>query len=259
MTWGAVAVGGATVIGGAISGQQQAQAQAEANEANAAMAAAQLGEQARQFDIGQRVRGLDIERTQQGELERRQYENELNRQLQDRFGALRGENLAALAPYRQAGEAATGQMTALLGLGTPEEQAAARSAFSESPGQSFLRQEQEQALLRNAAAIGGLGGGNVRTALQGQAFGRAQTDYQNYLRQLQALGGQGLSAARGGLEAGYGPERFRTQRGVALDVANMPSDLLKHQGFNYEPSGSGGSDLWDFLSTPGPLGRTLGF
>ena len=48
----------------------------------------------------------------------------------------------------------------------PEAQAAAFANFRESAGQKYFRERQEQALLRNAAAIGGIGGGRVRTALQ---------------------------------------------------------------------------------------------
>jgi hypothetical protein len=65
------------------------------------------------------------------------------------------------------------RQAALSGALGPEEQQRAIDEFIESPGQQFLRDEQEQALLRNTAAIGGLGGGRVRSALQEQALGRA--------------------------------------------------------------------------------------
>lgn len=63
------------------------------------------------------------------------------------------------------------------------------------PGQQFIRERQEQALLRRAAALGGLGGGQVRTALQQQAAGFAQQDLQNQLARLAALAGGGQQAA----------------------------------------------------------------
>ena len=100
-----------------------------------------------------------------------------------------------LAPFREAGVSALGQQQALLGLGTPEEQEAALAAFAETPGQRFLRQQQERALLRNASAIGGLGGGNIKTDLQGQASGRAQTDLANRFSRLGAISGTGQQAA----------------------------------------------------------------
>ena len=96
------------------------------------------------------------------------------------------------APFREAGLSALQEQQALLGQGGAEEQQAAFAAFADTPGQQFLRAQQERALVRNASAIGGLGGGNVRTALQEQAFGRAQTDLGQQFNRLSALrtGGQ---------------------------------------------------------------------
>lgn len=68
---------------------------------------------------------------------------------------------------------------------TPEFTATAEELAAEeadiptvTPGQEFIRERQRQALLRSAGAIGGLGGGRVRTALQQQAAGFAQQDIQ---------------------------------------------------------------------------------
>jgi len=97
----------------------------------------------------------------------------------------------AAEPFRQAGLGALEQQQALLGLAGPEARQQALAGFQESPGQQFIRQRQERALLRNQAAIGGLGGGNVRTALQQQAAGFAQQDLQNQLARLGGIAGQG--------------------------------------------------------------------
>jgi hypothetical protein len=117
-----------------------------------------------------------------------------------------------MKPFREAGVSALEQQQALLGLGTPEEQQAAFAAFAETPGQKFLRDQQERALLRNAAAIGGLGGGNIRTALQQQAFGRAQTDIANQFARLGGLSGAGQQAA--GLTGQFGQQ-------TAANIANL--------------------------------------
>ena len=101
------------------------------------------------------------------------------------------------APFREIGLEAMQRQRALSGLGTQAEQQAAFAAFAESPGQQFLQAQQEQALLRNVSAIGGLGGGNVRTALQEQAMARAQTDYTNQFNRLAALSGTGQVSAQG--------------------------------------------------------------
>ena len=99
-----------------------------------------------------------------------------------------------LQPFQEAGVSALQQQQALLGLSGADAQQQAFNQFTESPGQRFLRERQEKALLRNASAIGGLGGGNVRTALQEQAAGIAQQDFQNQFGRLGQLAGQGQSA-----------------------------------------------------------------
>lgn len=94
-------------------------------------------------------------------------------------------------PFREAGVSALGQQQALLGLSGRQAQQQAFQQFQESPGQAFLRERGEQALLRQSAAIGGLGGGQVRSALQQQGIGFAQQDLQNQLARLGAMAGQG--------------------------------------------------------------------
>lgn len=98
-------------------------------------------------------------------------------------------------PYRQAGEGALEREAALTGAMGPEAQARAFAEYSESPGQKYMREQQEKALLRSSAAIGGLGGGNVRTALQEQAAGIASQNYQQDLENLRSLAGRGQQAA----------------------------------------------------------------
>jgi hypothetical protein len=97
------------------------------------------------------------------------------------------------SPFREAGVGALGQQQALLGLSGQEAQQTAFAGLEESPGQRFIRDRQERALLRNASATGGLGGGNVLTALQQQAAGFAQQDIQNQFGRLGQLAGQGQS------------------------------------------------------------------
>jgi len=257
MTWGAVAIGGATIVSSYMGGRQQERAQREANKQNVQISADQSAEGARQFDvsqaqrelefdvsqtqragevaegarrfdISQAQRGLDIERSMESESERRSREDEINRQLQEKFDVLRGENIGAMSPYAEAGQGALVEQQALMGLGGQEAQDAAMARFSESPGQRFLRERQEKALLRNQSAIGGLGGGNVRTALQEQAFGRAQTQLGERMAQLSALSASGQQAASAGLQAGYGPGRVLTgeTRGISTETpygANVPS------------------------------------
>lgn len=102
-----------------------------------------------------------------------------------------------LQAYSQAGQLAQAQQAALSGLLGKDAQQAAFDDFMASPGQEFLRDSQEKALLRNSAAIGGLGGGNVRTALQQQALGNAAQDFGNYYARLGETANRGAQAGQG--------------------------------------------------------------
>lgn len=99
-----------------------------------------------------------------------------------------------LAPFQEAGVGALEQQQALLGLSGTEAQQTAFTGLEESPGQKFLRDRAQRNLLRNAGAIGGLGGGNVRSALVEQGVGFAQQDLQNQFGRLGQLAGQGQAA-----------------------------------------------------------------
>ena len=102
--------------------------------------------------------------------------------------------LGLLGPSIEAGDSARQQQMALLGLLGPEAQQAAQAQFQQSPGQQFIRERQERALTRNQAAMGGLGGGNIKTALQQQAAGFASQDFNNQFNRLGGLSGAGNNA-----------------------------------------------------------------
>jgi hypothetical protein len=101
------------------------------------------------------------------------------------------QSQAQAEPFRQAGLGALEQQQALLGLSGSSAQQQAFDQFQQSPGQAFLQQRGQQALLRNSAAVGGLGGGQVRSELQQQGIGFAQQDLQNQLARLGSIAGQG--------------------------------------------------------------------
>lgn len=90
-----------------------------------------------------------------------------------------------MRPYADAGLNALQQQAALI---------TDPGSFEESAAQKFYRERQEQSLLRNQAAIGGLGGGNVRTALQEQAAGIAGQYRQQEIQNLGQLTGMGFQA-----------------------------------------------------------------
>jgi hypothetical protein len=115
-------------------------------------------------------------------------------------GDINTASQAALGPlsgYAQSGQGANSLQGNLLGANGYAAQAQAMRDFQNSPGQDFLRQEQERAVLRNAAATGGTQGGAVLEELQRRAFGRAGTAFNDRISQLGQLGDQGLTASQG--------------------------------------------------------------
>ena len=79
--------------------------------------------------------------------------------------AAREEMRGLLQPYVEAGGPALQAQMAALGLAGPEAQQAYVAQQEQSPAFQALARQQEEALLQNASATGGLRGGNVQGAL----------------------------------------------------------------------------------------------
>lgn len=79
--------------------------------------------------------------------------------------AAREEMRGLLEPYVSAGGPALQAQMAALGLSGPEAQQAYVAQQEQSPAFQALARQQEEALLQNASATGGLRGGNVQGAL----------------------------------------------------------------------------------------------
>jgi hypothetical protein len=106
----------------------------------------------------------------------------------------------AYDPYAQAGQSALGQQQALLGLGGPEAQAQAYQNYQQSPASQFQQAQGEKAILRNSAAIGGLGGGNVRKALLEHGQGVASQGINQHMQNLGAMASGGFGAMQSGMD-----------------------------------------------------------
>ena len=115
-----------------------------------------------------------------------------------------GVNAAAgtLNPYIQGGGGAFDYQSALSGAMGNQAQADAYARYMQSPGQEYLRNQGEQAILRNSSATGGLGGGNVLQELQRHGIGLAAQDFANSFDRLGSLSqlGYGASGALAGLQ-----------------------------------------------------------
>jgi hypothetical protein len=107
-----------------------------------------------------------------------------------------------MAPYVTAGTGALGGQQALLGLGGAGAQQQAIAGIEGSPQFQAMVQQGERAILQNAAATGGLRGGNVQAALA-QFRPQVLSDLinQQYTR-LGGLSTMGQNAAAGQAAAG---------------------------------------------------------
>ena len=122
--------------------------------------------------------------------------------------------------------------SALMGLSGAAAQKEALKNFAERADQKFVRERGEKALLRNAAAIGGLGGGNVRTELQQQGIGFASQRIGEALDRLAGIrtGSQATATGVGqlGANAVNAQNQFRqnaanAQAAAALSRPSGPS------------------------------------
>ncbi len=160
----------------------------------------------------------------------------------------------------------------LAGLRGTQAQRQAFANFQSSPGQQFLQEQAERATTRQAAATGGLTGGNVLKELQRQAVGLASQDIgAQFQRGQQVLGTQqqsaqqlaNLSAQGGQLGANLisgatgqlGEQRFaagqqlaQAATGTAANLANLQQQL--GQGIS-GITGQGFTNLANLLSGTG--------
>lgn len=145
----------------------------------------------------------------------------------DALNAAKTESLDRLNPYSSAGQAALDQEAALSGALGPEAQQAAINAFIESPGQKYLREREEQALLRNSAAIGGLGGGRIRSAIMEQALNIAATQQQSHLENLRSLATRGQTAdeAASNVIQGTGANIANIEATTASQLSQLANSL----------------------------------
>lgn len=124
---------------------------------------------------------------------------------------------ADFEPFRQAGVSGIGDLTDLVGVNGPEAQSAAIQALQASPFYQSLYRTGEEAVLQNAAATGGIRGGNTQRALAD--FG-ADTLATTIDRQLANLGGLvGIGQGATGAVANFGANK-----------ANQVTGLLQQQG-----------------------------
>ena len=190
------------VVGGITGAKQAGKASEAASQTQAAAAQAGIDEQRRQFDALVKLMTPYVTAGQ---------------------GALAG-----YSPYQQAGQQALGGQQALLGLQGAGAQQQAINALAQSPQMQALMKQGEDAMLQNAAAPGGLRGGNIQGALaQFRPQMLQQMIDQQYSR-LGGLAGTGLQATSH--LAGMGQASAAGQASAGMGAASNIGNLLAQQG-----------------------------
>jgi hypothetical protein len=148
-------------------------------------------------------------------------------ETQGQVGGLYQQGMNFLNPYMQQGQQANDLQSALSGAMGPEAQQQAFAQYQQSPGVAFAQKEAERALLRNASATGGLGGGNVLRDLTQLAAGTFMQDFGNQFNRIGTVADRGLSTATTG--AGLQGQQAQVQAGLGQFAAGVPMRVSEGQ------------------------------
>jgi len=244
MTWGMVAVAGATVVGGALASRSAGQASRA--QADASSEAAELQYRVSQDQIAAQKEALDKQLAAQGGYLDKQlaagYET-LDKQLAFQK-QIYDQQRADLAPYRAAGEAGQNKLLEYLGIGgdraaanygkfataefTPEAFAA-----NQDPGYGFRMKEGLKAIDANAAARGGLISGAALKAAGRYGQDMASQEYSNAFNRYQTMRGNTLSP-------------YERLQGVGLNATTMTGNAgATYGGAGNQAYGALGSGLFN--------------
>jgi hypothetical protein len=141
-----------------------------------------------------------------------------------------------LAPYQQAGVPALQAQQALLGLSGPEAQQKAIAEIQQSPGFQASIQQGENAMLQNAAATGGLRGGNLQGAMaqfRPQMLQQAIENQYARLGGLTALGQQSaVGVGNAGMSTGANVGNLMSQMGAMRAGGILSQQQMQNQSLN---------------------------
>lgn len=158
------------------------------------------------------------------------------------------QGVSPLEGFIPSGQQAQNRQAALSGALGADAQREAMQGFMESPQQAFLREQGERSVTRNAAALGGLGGGNVMKELTRFGTGLAAQDFDNQFNRLGQVSGQGLQAAgqAGQLRGQQGMMNANMrgqQAGLDVNLANMGSNLASSLAGLYQNKAQFGGQM----------------
>lgn len=160
--------------------------------------------------------------------------------------------MGTLDPYAQAGQDALGAQSDLLGLSGPEAQAAAMEQIQSSPMFTGLVEQGENAILQNAAATGGLRGGDTQGALAQYRPQMLNQAIQQRFQNLGGITGQGLAGAQqqaalaqdlGNVGASGELANYNLQRGFIGDLAGLGMNIASMASGMPPIAGGGGGGM----------------
>ena len=142
--------------------------------------------------------------------------------------------------YQTAGSQALQEQSALAGLQGPEAQRAAIANLEANPEFQAIARQGEEAILANAAATGGLRGGNTQAALAQFRPELLQAYIDQQYSRLGGLSNQGLGVSRDLLNRGFGAigDVANLRKGTGTAAANLA--LGRGQDLAETLSGLGG-------------------
>lgn len=208
-------IGAVSTVGGLAGSYLQGKSAEKAAQTQADAARAGISEQARQYDI---MREL-------------------------------------MSPYVEAGASSLAQQQNLIGLNGNKAQQAAIDAIKGGSQYNTLLQQGQNAMLQNAAATGGLRGGNTQSALAQYSPNLLNSLIQQQYGNLAGITSLGQSSAAGvgnaGMQTGSNIANLLQQQGAAAAggqlaqgnmYANMGNSLAQSLGMAYAMRGGlGGS------------------
>jgi hypothetical protein len=150
--------------------------------------------------------------------------------------AAREEMRALLEPYVAAGGPALQAQMGALGLSGPEAQQAYVAQQEQSPAFQALARQQEEAILQNASATGGLRGGNVQGALAQFRPALLNQFLEQQYGRLGGLTSLGQKSAAGvgtaGMQSAGSISELLAQGGAARAGAKLGSAAAWQQSLN---------------------------
>lgn len=156
-------------------------------------------------------------------------------------------------PYTQAGVKAIGNYGDLIGLNGNDKAQISIDSLKDSPVYTSLFNNGQEALLQNAAATGGLRGGNTQRASLDFGADVLSSVYQNQLSNLGALANMGMGATGSVANAGLANANATTALNSQIGDAQANNYLTKG-GINARNWQNAGSFLDSIASSFAPGG-----